>query len=162
MVSNFMWLEYSTNHDGIIDCMPPICNPSPVPAKIGECLQVDYPLRPSGCLRDRRVRWVDVIAGLEIIHQEEAGSREVPDEALNREMATGTNSRGVNAPDDGAEPLTPKWTPKLTPTAFSECNQLSTDARLPSTQFGKAAGHKHLQSEKLSSGREAFVIRWHR
>ena len=63
-------------------------------------------------------------------------------------MATGTDGKLVDTVQNG-----PK---KLTPTAYSECNQLVADVGLSSTKSGKAGGHKSLQDGKLSSKREAM------
>ena len=41
-------------------------------------------------------------------------------------LKTGTDDKPVGPTENGQEKLTPKWTPSLTPTAFSGCNGSST------------------------------------
>ena len=72
------------------------------------------------------------------------------------QAATGTDGRAENALGDVANKLTPNLTPQLTPTAYSECNRLSSNG-IENQHKSEAAGeHKHLQSEKLDINRDAL------
>ncbi len=91
--------------------------------------------------------------------QEAEAVKKMPDLSTSgkkRETATGTNGRGCDTPGDGAEPLTPKWTPKLTPTAFSECDWLSSGVNLISAESERAGGLKRLQEGRLGSKKESL------
>ncbi len=71
----------------------------------------------------------------------------------NKNVATGTDGRGANAPGNEAKPLTPKLTPLLTPTAYSACNKLAADVSSLSPKAGKVKVRKHMSGGKLSSNR---------
>ncbi len=91
--------------------------------------------------------------------QEAKAVEAMPDLSLpstKREIATGTDGRRANALENEAKPLTPKWTPKLTPTAYSECNQSAAIGNLPTGQTEKAPIHNPLQGGMLDTKKKAL------
>ena len=67
-------------------------------------------------------------------------------------VATGTDGKLVDTVQNGSK----KLTPKLTPAASSEYNQLSADVSLASDKCEKTGGQKSLQSGKLSNNKGAM------
>ena len=63
-------------------------------------------------------------------------------------VATGTEGRGVDSGLNSSR--------KLTPTPYSECNQLTADVRSTSAKSMQGGGYKRLQGEKLSSKRDGM------
>jgi len=68
-------------------------------------------------------------------------------------VATGTDGKVVDMIQNGSEKLTPNLTPQLTPTAYSECNQLAADVNSVSPKAEEVEVRKRLPREKLSSNR---------
>ena len=91
--------------------------------------------------------------------QEAKAVEAMPDLSLSstkREIATGTDGRRANALEDEAKPLTLKWTPKLTPTVFSECNKSAAIGNLPTGQTENAPIHNPLQDGMLDTKRKTL------
>ncbi len=87
--------------------------------------------------------------------QEAEAVKKMPDLSLSsteRQIATGTDGRGADCSKKSA----PKLTPKSTPTAYSECNQLTADVCSASAKSIQAGGCKHLQSGNLGSKRDGM------
>ncbi|MHC4464116.1 MAG: tyrosine-type recombinase/integrase [Planctomycetota bacterium] len=99
-------------------------------------------------------RYTHTLTGQEAKAVEAMPDLSVP--STKREIATGTDGREVNAPDDGTESLTPRWTPKLTPTAFSESNQSAAVGNLPTGQTENAPIHNPLPGSTLDTKRKAL------
>ena len=99
-------------------------------------------------------RYTHTLTGQEAKAVEAMPDLSVP--SKKRETATGTDDRRANSIEDDTKPLTPKWTPKLTPTAFSECNQLAADDNLRIEKAGKAQSHNLLRGSTLGTKKEAL------
>ena len=59
-------------------------------------------------------------------HVEGLANFSLPSKMAQKALATGTDGRPLNAILNWSDQLTPKSTPKLTPTAFSGCNRSAT------------------------------------
>ena len=93
--------------------------------------------------------------------QEAAAVEALPDLSLpsrQQQMATGTDDRQVNAVDDYTMELPPKWTPQLTPTAYSECDELASGVNQSSLHSERNENRKNFTAEKLGTKRNKLSL----
>jgi len=90
-------------------------------------------------------RYTHTLTGQEAKAVEAMPDLSTPSIRTQKAISTGTDGRGVGSGLNSSK----KLTPKLTPTAYSECNQLTTDDSLSSAKAEKALGHKRLQYGEL-------------
>ena len=86
--------------------------------------------------------------------QEAAAVEAMPDLSLpskqQKVIATGTDGKAA----DTAESSSKELTPKLTPTAYSKCNELASSVGSSSVNSARAVNHKHLEVSKLDTKRK--------
>ena len=86
--------------------------------------------------------------------QEAAAVEAMPDLSLpskqQKVIATGTDGKAA----DVAESSSKKLTPKLTPTAYSECNELASSVSSSPVNSARAVNHKYLEASKLDTKRK--------
>jgi hypothetical protein len=86
--------------------------------------------------------------------QEAQAIRSLPDLSVataEQQAATGTNGQIADAGGRTSSAWTPKWTPDLTPTAYSGCNGLSSDGTGHPHEREIAASHKGMNDRDLGT-----------
>ena len=74
----------------------------------------------------------------------------------NKNVATGTDDKATEQFGDAQKKRTTKWTPFLTPTAFSGCNRRSMIGNTESTETEKDGNCKSLENGMLGTKKEAL------
>ncbi len=87
--------------------------------------------------------------------QEAQAIRSLPDlsaATAEQHKATGTDGQIADADGLNLSAWTPKWTPDLTPTAYSGCDGLSSRGTIHPRESGRAASHKDTDGRDLGTG----------
>jgi len=82
----------------------------------------------------------------------------LPSREKQKAVATGTDNRPVDAVQNTPKELAPKWTPFLTPTAFSGCNRSATDGNERSNSQEKSKNDNCLKTEQLGIKKDNLAL----